>query len=231
MSEEEVAAGTPKAAMTETVETSTKMFDNSNLKEDVIKPEDEVKEPAKEPDADKSADKTEEEPVKDGDKSKAKSSDKLPDAYEFEVDDDEPITDAQLDEIAAYAKERGLSQEQAQSLVDMQSKAMQDQQEQLKADHESTVDKWEADVKADVELGGDKYGENLELAKRGMERFFTPDFTKYINETGFGNHPEVIRGFMKIGQALADDKLVMAGAAGEVKSAEDTLYDNTGTKN
>ena len=42
--------------------------------------------------------------------------------------------------------------------------------------------------------------------------FATPELKKALNETGFGNHPELVRLFVKIGKSLSEDSFTTKGA-------------------
>lgn len=153
----------------------------------------------------------------------------VPDKYEFEVDEDSPISDEHLDKIAAYAKERGLSQEAAQKLVDMQAETLKTQQENLSSEFKKTADGWRDAARADKEIGGDGFNRNVELAKRVVDKFASAEFKKALNETGFGNHPELLRTFVRIAAAVGEDTLVVPGASSsKAKSFEDLFY---GSKN
>lgn len=149
--------------------------------------------------------------------------------YEFAVDDDEPITDEQLSEIAELAKANNLSNEEAQKLVDMQSAALKGFQEKLTSDFEKTREGWKESAKTDPEIGGENFGENVELAKRVIDRFASEEFKTTLNDTGFGNHPDLLKVFVKIGKAMANDSLVMPGSqtGAQSRSPEDIFYPTT----
>lgn len=102
----------------------------------------------------------------------------------------------------------GLNKEQAQKLVELgmnQSQQIIAAQDAKKA---AEVAQWEASTKADKELGGDRLTETLSVAGKALEQFTTPEFKQLLNQTGIGNHPEMIRMFYKIGQSISEDNLV-----------------------
>ena len=51
--------------------------------------------------------------------------------------------------------------------------------------------------------------------------FATPALKAALNETGFGNHPELVRLFVKIGKSLSEDSFTTKGA-GEQHAKTDT---------
>jgi len=70
-----------------------------------------------------------------------------------------------------------------------------------------------AAAKADKEIGGDKFEENVGVAKLAIDAYFTPEFKKFLNESGLGNHPEMIRGLAKAGAPLKPDGWVPGSKA------------------
>jgi hypothetical protein len=122
-----------------------------------------------------------------------------PEAYEFKLPDNAAMD---LTAFGAFAKSQNLTQEAAQSMLDNLAPAMaQAQAEQ----HTALTTQWVADVKADKELGGEKAAENLAIAQKALKQFGTPELGKFLDETGLGNHPEIIRAFFKAGQAISED--------------------------
>ncbi len=131
--------------------------------------------------------------------------------------------------IAGYsevAKELNLSQENAQKLLDKVAPLVAQQQNDI---YKTTVEGWKTQTQADKEIGGEKLPENLGLAKRAMDTYFSPDFVKLLDQSGLGNHPEMIRGLMKVGKTVSQDQFVAGGGGGsnEGKSAAEVLYGTT----
>jgi hypothetical protein len=131
-----------------------------------------------------------------------------PEKYEFVEPEGAKFDPAVLDTFSEVAKELNLSQENAQKVLDKMGPVMAERQaEAVKAIHEQ----WVADAKADKEFGGAKLDENLAFAKQAREGLGTPELTAFLNETGLGNHPEVIRFFVRAGKAISNDAFVSGG--------------------
>ncbi|MFV2901017.1 portal protein [Escherichia coli] len=96
------------------------------------------------------------------------------------------------------------------------------QQRQAEA-WQKTTEQWAADVKADKEIGGDKLISNLSAAQRALDQFGTPELKEYLNTTGLGNHPDLVKTFVKIGKAMSEDGMVTGGNEGQ-RSAAEVLY-------
>lgn len=159
-----------------------------------------------------------------------KESTKAPEKYELKTRNNSPLLKDDLAEIEANAKAKGLSQEDAQKMVEGRE-ADHDKffDRQLKL-FEAQKDEWKKATESDPELcgkDGKAFKENVEMAHRGMKRFFGDSFNKHLLDTGFGNHPDVVKGFARIGRELANDKAVLDGKSttpGKGKSREEKLY-------
>lgn len=149
-----------------------------------------------------------------------------PESYEpFTLPEGASIDPATNDKLVALAKELNLTQAQAQKIADLGAEQSQQfaklQQEQFTKANEE----WINATRTDKEIGGDKLQETLATAKKALDAFGTPELTELLNGSGFGNHPEVIRLFAKIGKAVSEDGFVRGGTAtGKSDRAADALY-------
>lgn len=55
---------------------------------------------------------------------------------------------------------------------------------------------------------GGEFDANLNLVKRATEAFLTPEDKKFMDESGLGNHPVLVKLFQRMGKALSEDKFV-----------------------
>ena len=154
---------------------------------------------------------------------KDKKPEGAPEAYEFKAAEGVELDTEALKDFEPVARELNLTNEQAQKLVDAYPKILAGvQQRQVEAWQKQTQD-WAADVKADKEIGGDKLTASLSKAQQALETFGTPELKEYLNETGLGNHPELVKAFVKIGKAMSEDNMVSAANTGQ-RSAAEVLY-------
>lgn len=58
---------------------------------------------------------------------------------------------------------------------------------------------WHDALVADTELGGAKHEEAMTVAAKARDLFGGPALTKLLNETGIGNHPDLVRAFYRVG--------------------------------
>lgn len=147
----------------------------------------------------------------EGAKTEAKTEDKpqgAPEAYEFKAPEGTQFDEAVIGAFSEVAKELNLPQDAAQKVLDKVSPVIAARQaEQLSAAREE----WAVATKADKEIGGDKLAENLAYAKKARDTFTTPEFRDLLEKSGLGNHPEVIRVFVKVGKATSEDGFVTGG--------------------
>lgn len=147
---------------------------------------------------------------------------------ELKIPDGSQVTEAQMLEVKEFAKANNLTKEAAQSLLEKQSVAMADVVKKQNDQYQERAGKWVQDIKADKELGGENYSESVELARRAIEKFASPELKKTLDETKLGNHPELVRVFKRIGQELANPKLVQAPKSPAVPTnLEDKFWGST----
>jgi len=151
-----------------------------------------------------------------------------PEKYELSLPEHSPLDEAVLERTAGYAKKQGLSNEQAQELVNRENQAVVDHVERMKGQLNDQVKVWEADVKADKEIGGDAFNKTVEMAKRVVNRHGSEAFKTALNETGLGSHPELIRFLKSVGESMTEDTFVHPGASvGKTRSPAEVLYGDT----
>lgn len=142
---------------------------------------------------------------------------------DFKVPEGVVIDAAALTEFKDTAKELGLTQEQAQKVADLGTKQAQSFAAQLAQSQKDAAAQWATETTSDKEIGGDALPENLAIAKKALDTYGTPALKALLVKSGLGNHPEIIRTFVKVGKTISEDKFV-SGSAG--KKAADTPIAN-----
>lgn len=149
-----------------------------------------------------------------------------PEKYEFAAPEGmtlEPETTTQFETVA---RELNLTNEQANKLLPLAGELVKRNVAMQQEAQVKQVQKWLDESKADTEFGGDKFDTNVTAVRAAVARFATPQLKELMDQTGLGNHPEVVRLFYRIGNAIADDKFVAAPPAAPKKSAASVLFDN-----
>ncbi len=107
-------------------------------------------------------------------------------------------------EFKAMVKELKLQPDAAKKLADLAASRARAQHEA----HAALIESWTESVKTDKEIGGEKLAENLAVAKRAVDTFGSQALKDLLNQTGLGNHPEVVKAFIKAGKAISEDGFV-----------------------
>lgn len=125
-----------------------------------------------------------------------------------------------LGDLKTLGKELGLSQDNAQKVFDLGLKLQQRQGEAWQAQ----MQKWVGEAKADKEVGGEKFAENLAVVQKAVTQFGSPELKAYLDKTGLGNHPEMVKAFYRIGKAISADGFVPGGKNTTPKTLSERLY-------
>lgn len=150
---------------------------------------------------------------------------KVPEKYEFKLPDGVTLDQATYDAFTPKFKELGLNATQAQGLVDTYMASLKASNEASEKAFEQQTKDWEASARADAEIGGAKFEASMARALKTMSAFGSPELVRLMNTTGFGNHPEFIRFFSKVGEKISEDTLHRGGESGAgPRSIEERLY-------
>ena len=104
-----------------------------------------------------------------------------------------------------YAHEQGLSQRQADSILDSYHNLMASQEE---ADAEAYDQNRVESLQTLQQDWKHSYQENADLANRAFMQFATPELVDLVNETGIGSDPEMVKFLYRIGSFLAEDNVL-----------------------
>lgn len=127
------------------------------------------------------------------------------DFEDFDLPEGIQADDELLKQAKPLFKELGLNQEQAQKLVSMYAGRVDEiTKGQVESFNQLTQD-WLNQAKSDKDFGGDKFDESIQDARAAINKFGTPELKQLMDETGVGNHPEVIRMMTKVGKLLRED--------------------------
>jgi hypothetical protein len=160
------------------------------------------------------------------------ASDGAPETYtEFSIPDGVELDREALDGFTPLAKDLNLTQTQAQKLVDLYAHQI-DALQTAQTEKVANVRKgWVEGIKADNEIGGTALNENVALAVKALDKYGTPELRKALDESGLGDHPEMVRVFYRIGRAMAEDTIEggqNTAPKGAQRSAAEILYPNQG---
>lgn len=168
--------------------------------------------------------------------------------YALTLPENAVLDSAALDRTIAFARESGLSPEVAQKALAFANtevaSAVQASRESFLAAYQpgdpasgkpagaewqKMHDGWLASSLADPDLGaGDaaKLDAKVAKAQQAFDAYASPAFKKLLADTGYGSHPEMVRTFAKIGEAMGEQPPVTSGgqAAPDGREALYRLY-------
>ena len=166
------------------------------------------------------------EPAKEGEEEKPVGA---PEEYaDFTAPEGVELDADLLGDLKTLGKENNWTQEQAQKVVDLGA-AMQDKFSKTFADSVVAARaEWREQTTTDAEFGGKNLQPNLAIARTARETFGTPALKDLLDQSGLGDHPEVVRFFYKVGKATSEHDLVVSGKPSQPAS----FYDHpTSAKN
>ena len=159
----------------------------------------------------------------------------VPEAYDLEAPGGFTIEPAALAAATPVFKELGLSNEQANKLMPVAAKFAAGLSDKLNAQILSQVradrKAWLDTAMADQEIGGAHWKQTLAKGAFALDNLGFPKgspFRVLLDESGLGNHPEMIRAWAKVGRAIGEDGDFVRGA-GTMQARRDTaetLYPN-----
>lgn len=162
--------------------------------------------------------------------------------YELSMPDGVELDKAMLDAFVPVAKELDLSGQGAQKLTEFFIEKVQPQIAEafvkgIEADVENQKAQFEADTKALIaeDAKADKPedrvfdGKNVDavtqVTARALDRFGSPELREFLNASGLGNHPELVKSFYKIGKLIGEDNdFARGGNVPQPKSREAKYY-------
>lgn len=173
---------------------------------------------------------------KDGADDAGKNDPVVPEKYEISLtvkdeagnDQAVEIDSALLEAATPVLKDLGLTNEQANKVAGLVPQIQQRLFQQQADEFATTKTQWAKDAAADEEIGGKNWKESQTFAAKALDHFGAPkdsEFRKLLDDTGLGNHPEMIRIFRKVGAALGEETTFAQGDAKiQKKSREEELY-------
>lgn len=170
--------------------------------------------------ADKVAEDNKGETLADADK---ESSEEI--EYKLELDKESYLDNSHVESVTAFAKENNLSNEKAQAILSKQEETISNYIEAAVAKEDAEIAEWRDSVVKDPVMGGDNLNKTVESARRVVDKFGSEAFTDILRDTGYGDHPEVVRFLSRLGSVMSEDSLIMAGDIGTKDvSVEDLFY-------
>lgn len=153
---------------------------------------------------------------------------------DFKIAEGLRVDDDFLGTAKAKFAELGLTQQQAQELIDLQNQLMLKQDQTLLHEvgrqTQELVKKWEDEVRADEELGGANLAEKIAVAKSAATALDCEEIIGVLQQANLGSNPAVIRFLYRAGKALGEGKYVVGKQAAGTKPLAELLYEESKMK-
>lgn len=159
-------------------------------------------------------------------KEEVKEEEKPLEYEEFKMPEGVVVDEEFKAEFKGIAQELKLNQEQAQKLVDLQAKFTEGYATKVNEHFKAQVDTWKQESIAEL---GSNYKQELAVVAKAMNNFGSPELRTLLNETGLGNHKEVVKLFHKMGKLVSEDKMRDSNIGKDrvTKSFAEKHYPNT----
>ena len=122
----------------------------------------------------------------------------VPEKYEFNLPEGMEMDTVMVEKAEPLFKDLGLSQEQADKVVELYAGQIQTQAEA----YQKTIEGWKDET---IKTLGSTWQAELSVATRFIDKYGTEEVRTVLNDTGLGNHPEVVKMFIKAGKAFGND--------------------------
>jgi len=176
--------------------------------------------------AEETTESTEEVATEQAEESAEGSQEGAPEEYaDFAMEEGAALNETVLGEFKDAAKDLGLSQDNAQKLVDLGMKLTAQNAAEQQESWDKTRDGWVEAIKSDAEYGGDQFDSTLERANRALREYGSESLIQFLGDTGYGDNPELIKMFAKIDKATGEDKSIDGSPAeADGRSLADVMY-------
>lgn len=174
--------------------------------------------------------------AKGGKDDKGKTGDGVPDKYDLKLPDGSKLGQADIEATAAFAKENGLTQGQAENLLKSREEALTATRTAETEAIKQSIEGWEGSIRADKTLGA-TYEDTVRIAGQGFERAFPgtvdakgvkvpSEISTFLKISGLGSHPDVVRHFFKFGLESGEDQHKRGSGNGDApkKTAAQRMY-------
>lgn len=128
-----------------------------------------------------------------------------PEEYEIQVPDGLPKDEAFLTGFRGAALAAKLTQEQVKTVTDWWHGTVSEVQAQGAKAQEEAVKTLQGEWKKD-------FDQNLATAQRALKQFGGEDLVNFLNQTGLGDNPILVKTFHAIGQAISEDSFLSGSA-------------------
>lgn len=131
-----------------------------------------------------------------------------PASYTISLPDGMYLSDDMRDAFTATAHKYGLTNEAANALIALHIQQVNANERERVSRMADRSAQYERATRQDPEIGGAKFESAIAAAKTALNRFGTKALIDVLDETGLGNHPEIVRLFARLGKSISEGRYV-----------------------
>lgn len=140
-----------------------------------------------------------------------------PDKYDLNGIVPDKYNHSLVDKFKEKAFENGMSNEGVRNMANWYKEVEVAHQENINKQRAQQAEYWKLELQRDF---GTKFDENIKYARKGLDAYTDKAFRQYMDESGLGNNPALVKAFAKIGRELSEDKLVQSETANRLVQDE-----------
>lgn len=160
----------------------------------------------------------------------------VPEAYKLTLPDDSPLDTSALERVTALAKSlKVTSDESAQAIAQALHAEVASYQQGLMEANAKGGDLWKARVAemekqalSDPDIGGtaERLQQSVQYSRQVLDRFGDAGVRDFLEETGLGSSPALIKMLTRIYRAMGEDTFVVPSAAhkSQPKTLAERIY-------
>ena len=112
-----------------------------------------------------------------------------------------------------------------ESQADLFTQRLREHEASQRQQWQEQVNQWRKQATEDPQLGGDNLPTTVARAQLALDRFDEGKrIGQLLEQTGYGNNPDVLRFFNRLADALMEDGLVQGQAGGSMPPLEERMY-------
>ena len=148
---------------------------------------------------------------------------------EFTMPEGIEIEPESMGKFQEWASRNNLSQEAAQEAIDIQTALMRKAVTYMAAQRESMIEGWKEDTLKLDDFKGDAGLKNIEASAKALKNIAGDGFMELLDQSGLGNHPEMVKLGLAVHNLTKEDSYVPGGApTSKPQTLEEALYGTKG---
>ena len=119
-----------------------------------------------------------------------------------------------------------------ESQADLFAQRLREHEASQRQQWQEQVNQWRKQATEDPQLGGDNLPTTVARAQLALDRFDEGKrIGQLLEQTGYGNNPDVLRFFNRLADALMEDGLVQGQSGGSMPPLEERMYAGWSSRN